>query len=283
MNSTIEIRELNSYHEMKFVQNLEKDVWNMEPIPLHQIITASQNGGLLLGAFVNEEMIGFCYSFPGFLEGQNYLCSHMLGIHPSHQGKGVGVRLKQVQKELAYEKGYNLITWTYDPLETRNAYLNLSKLRAFCSIYMENCYGEMEDNLNRGLPSDRFKVEWWINSSHISKRQEDYMKQAQHIFQWIQSKNHLPKLINIEQGLHCIATMDQPILVPVPSSFQQVKNKDYELAIDWRFKTREIFQTLFSYQYVAVSLIKDTNELVHYYVFVKQQDLEKNGIMRRIQ
>ncbi|HEK9099942.1 GNAT family N-acetyltransferase [Bacillus pfraonensis] len=268
---------------MKFVQNLEKDVWDMEPIPLHQTITASQNGGLLLGAFLNGEMIGFSYSFPGFFEGQSYLCSHMLGIHPSHQGKGVGAGLKQAQKKLAYEKGYNLITWTYDPLETRNAYLNLSKLRAICSTYMENCYGEMEDNLNRGLPSDRFKVEWWIDSSHVSKQQEDYMNQAQHVIQWVQSKDHLPKLINLEKDLHNIAAMDTPLLVPVPSNFQQMKNTDYDLAIDWRFKTREIFQTLFSQQYVAVSLIKNAGELVHYYVLVKQQNLEGNGIIRKIQ
>ncbi len=278
MNSTIETRVLNTYTDMKLVQKLEKDVWNMEPIPLHQTITASQNGGLLLGAFLNEEMIGFSYSFPGFCKGQSYLCSHMLGIHPSHQEKGVGARLKQAQKELAREMGYDLITWTYDPLETRNAYLNLSKLHAICSTYVENCYGEMEDNLNRGLPSDRFKVEWWIDSSHVSKQHKDSINQAQHIFQWETTKNHLPKLMNIEQSLHNIAVMDKPLLVPVPANFQQVKSKDNALAIDWRFKTREIFQTLFSQQYVAVSLIKNGDELVHYYVLVKQQNLERSRI-----
>ncbi|ERI10349.1 GNAT family N-acetyltransferase [Aneurinibacillus aneurinilyticus] len=275
MNSTIETHVLNTYTDMKLVQKLEKDVWNMEPIPLHQTITASQNGGLLLGAFLEGEMIGFSYSFPGFGKGRSYLCSHMLGIHPSHQEKGVGAKLKQAQKEIAREMGYDLITWTYDPLETRNAYLNLSKLHAVCSTYVENCYGEMEDSLNRGLPSDRFKVEWWINSPHVSKQHEISIDQAQRIFQWETTKNHLPKLMNIEQGLHRIAVMDKPLLVPVPANFQQVKSKDNNLAIDWRFKTRDIFQTLFSQQYVAVSLLK-SDELVHYYVLVKQQNLEIN-------
>lgn len=274
MSSVIDIQVLNTYSGLKLIQKLEQDVWNMDPLPLHQTITASQNGGLLLGAFANGEMAGFSYGFPGFNKGQSYLCSHMLGIHPSHQEKGIGARLKQEQKEIAREMGYDLIVWTYDPLEARNAYLNLSKLSAVCSTYVEDCYGEMEDSLNQGLPSDRFKVEWWINSSHVTEQHTVNTDQAQSIFQWETTEDGLPKLTNIEPGFENNLDMDRPVFVPIPANFQQIKNANNELAIDWRLKTREIFQTLFAKGYAAVSLTKSDHEPVHYYVLVQKQMLK---------
>jgi predicted GNAT superfamily acetyltransferase len=273
MSTEIETRVLTSNTDLKLVQKLEEEVWNTEPLPLHQTITASQNGGLLLGAFLNEELIGFSYSFAGFNKGNGYLCSHMLGIHPDHQEKGIGARLKKEQKEIASEMGYELITWTYDPLESRNGYLNLSKLQAICSTYVANCYGDMEDSLNQGLPSDRFKVEWWINSPHVENPFEIHKDQAQSLFEWETTEQGRPKLINTEISLQNFRGIDNPILVPVPTNFQDLKGADHELAIDWRFKTREIFQALFAKGYAAVSLLKSEDEPVHYYVFVQRQTI----------
>lgn len=87
MSSAIDIRILKNSAEMKLIQKLEQDIWNMDPLPVHQTITAAQNGGLLLGAFFQNELVGFSYGFPGFNKGKGYLCSHMLGIHPDHQEK----------------------------------------------------------------------------------------------------------------------------------------------------------------------------------------------------
>lgn len=272
MSKAFEIRVLNSQSDLKTVQKLEKRIWNMNPLPLHQTITAMQNGGLLLGAFIENEMVGFSYSFPGFYQGKSYLCSHMLGIHPELQEKGIGAKLKQAQKEIAREMGYDLIVWTYDPLETRNAYLNLSKLRAICSTYIENCYGEMKDNLNQGLPSDRFKVEWWINSSHVVDQNDVNIEEEPFKLQWKTTDDDLPILYNIEEE---IKKLDQgkPILVPVPANFQPLKRKNHSLAMDWRLKTRKIFQVLFQNGYAAVSLIKSEDELIHYYLLIQRKDV----------
>ncbi|PGY10319.1 GNAT family N-acetyltransferase [Bacillus sp. AFS031507] len=273
MSFDIKTRILSTFHELKLVQKLEEEIWNMSPHPLHQTITASQNGGLLLGAFINEDLVGFSYSFAGFNKGQSYLCSHMLGIHPSQQVKGIGASLKEKQKEIAREMGYELIMWTYDPLETRNAYLNLSKLHAICSTYVNNCYGNMEDSLNKGIPSDRLKVEWWINSSYISKPHPINLEQAESIFKWETIGGHLPKLTHVSEELYRIPTSNNPILLPVPANFQFLKSTNKELAIEWRFQTREIFQTLFAKGYAVVSLVKKDNELVHNYVFVPKRTL----------
>lgn len=260
---------------MKLIQLLEKEVWGANPIPIHQTITAVKNGGLMLGAFYKDELVGFSYSFSGFQQGQSYLCSHMLGIHPNYQVKGIGAMLKEEQRKAAAALGYQLITWTFDPLESRNAYLNLSKLRAICSTYVENCYGDMEDGLNSGLPTDRFQVEWWINSKHVINKDELFtFPKANSSFQWVLTDHSLPKLEATEQSMTEILNVEEVIFVPVPASFQDVKRKDPQLAIDWRMKSREIFQTLFSKGYVAVALKKTDDSPVHYYVLLKRNELE---------
>ena len=266
MGSVVEIRNLHSTNDLNDVKVLEDIIWKGDSIPTHQTITAVKNGGLILGAFMAEELVGFSYSFPGFLEGKVYLCSHNMGIHPDHRGKGIGSKLKEVQKETAREMGYDLITWTFDPLESRNAYLNLTKLRAVCDTYVENCYGEINDGLNNGLPTDRFKVEWWIDSEHLKIPHQNKTPVAN--IPWEMTNKDLPELGNFDS-----ISDDQYIFVPVPANFQELKRKDIALAIDWRMKTREIFQTYFKKGYVAIAIEKSNCEPVHYYMLVKRSTL----------
>jgi predicted GNAT superfamily acetyltransferase len=275
MYPEIELRILKTSDEMMQVQDLEYLIWKMDPVPVHQTITAAQNGGIVLGAFLNKKLIGFSYGFAGFNKVKGYLCSHMLGIHPEHQDKGIGAKLKQKQKEVASEMGYDLVTWTFDPLESRNAYLNLSKLNAICSIYVENCYGEMEDSLNQGLPSDRLKVEWWINSPHVIEAFKTDMEQAQSPFKWEITDDGFPALVGAEQEIQGIQNRN-PILVPVPANIQAIKSNNPQLALNWRMKTREIFQSLFKQGYAAVSILKEEEELIHKYVLVPREQLKVN-------
>jgi predicted GNAT superfamily acetyltransferase len=267
----IDLRVLKTASDMNLIQKLENDIWNMAPLPVHQTITAAQNGGLLLGAFYKNELVGFSYGFSGFNKGKSYLCSHMLGIHPDHQDKGLGALLKQKQKEMASEMGYDLITWTFDPLESRNAYLNLSKLNAVCSTYVENCYGEMDDSLNQGLPTDRLKVEWWINSSHVEEPLQIGAATIQDPFEWGVSEDDFPVLLNTERE-----DALGPVLVPIPANFQAIKSQNYDLAMDWRYKTREILQSLFEKGYAMAGFIKGKEELVHYYILVQRNELQLN-------
>src|SRR4051812_15600102 len=108
MTSTISIRRLETVPELKQVQELEIAVWQDAPLPIHQTITAIKNGGLVLGAFIKDKLVGFSYAFPGFSKGKVYLCSHMLGILQVYQGLGIGAALKQAQKEAAIKQGYSL-------------------------------------------------------------------------------------------------------------------------------------------------------------------------------
>lgn len=271
MTVNFTISSLHSIKQLQELQELEKLIWNMDPIPIHQTLTADKNGGILLGAYDNNKLIGFSYGFAGFLNGVSYLCSHMLGIHPDYQGKGIGAALKEAQKVEALRIGYQLITWTYDPLESINGYLNLSKLKAICSTYIENCYGEMEDNLNHGLPSDRFKVEWWINSEHLNDFKHLGIDECKLLSEWDLNSSGYPYLTKANLSL---LDTGETLLIPVPKNFQEIKKESFELALDWRTKTRGLFQTAFQQGYVAVEIIQNHDLPIHYYTLVKRNTLQ---------
>jgi len=272
MHTNISIRKLEKNEDMRRIQKLEREVWNGDPIPTHQTFTAAKNGGLLLGAFSGDKLVGFSYGFPGFANGKSYLCSHMLGIHPDYQLMGIGKWLKDEQRKRAQEIGYDLITWTFDPLESRNAYLNLSKLYAISDTYLENYYGEMEDGLNKGLPSDRLQIEWWFLSERVERKWMPQISKYVRPFVVGQSENGSP---TIEVELRETPLNSVGIEVPVPTHFQMLKKNEPELALDWRMKIRTIFQTLFSDGFAVVGLRK-TDQEVQYYQFVKRSTIPLN-------
>jgi predicted GNAT superfamily acetyltransferase len=263
----ISIRALESVDELEDVRRLETLIWSeYESTPIHQTQTAVKNGGIVLGAYLNDELIGFQYSFPGFNEEKTYLCSHILGIHPHYRKLGIGEKLKRQQKEEALKRGYDLITWTYDPLETVNGYLNLHKLGARCSTYVENCYGEMQDELNRGMPSDRFTIQWWI-------KEEEFDRTGQYEI----GDSLLLKVINDSNGYPFPAETDLSmdsesgfLFVPLPSDMQMLKRYSSELSLSWRLKTRQVFMHYFQKGWVAFDLVRSqSNPDLCYYVLKK--------------
>lgn len=256
---------------MAQVQQLEVAVWKTTPLPTHQTLTAIKHGGIIVGAYDKDKLVGFSYGFSAFKEGKPYLCSHMLGIDEQYRSQRIGEKLKFAQRDIALAKGYDLMVWTYDPLETRNGYLNLTKLNGICDTYVENCYGEMEDGFNKGLPSDRFEIHWYINSDYVKHKPA------------ITYTNAVPlaEVTFDEQGLpHLKKLPTKPLTgaaysLPVPKDFQQLKTQDAALAREWRFTTRECFTRLFIAGYAAIRL--EQHEQWNTYIFVKKQTLPLGG------
>ncbi|SES92693.1 Predicted acetyltransferase, GNAT superfamily [Oceanobacillus limi] len=259
----IQIRRLTTIEELYQMAEVEEAVWVAPPTPIHQTYTASYNGGLMLGAFDGDKMIGFQYSFAGFDGKKPYLCSHMLGILPAYRGRGLGVKMKQKQAEVAREMGYEMMTWTFDPLESLNAYLNLHKLGGVGAAYKVNHYGMMDDGLNTGLPTDRIQIEWWFNEENLSYdadalAEENLLLEVNSKGEPVKTKHFTDKLDH-EKDFWFVA---------VPSSFQQLKKRNQELAIVWRYETREVFQALFHHGYKATDLVR--HEGASYYYFTKK-------------
>ncbi|MBP1970775.1 putative GNAT superfamily acetyltransferase [Virgibacillus natechei] len=259
------IRTLTTMEELHHMKEVETAVWQMSPLPVHQTFTAINNGGIILGAFDGKTMIGFLYSFAGFDGHVPYLCSHMLGILPAYRTAGLGVKMKLKQAELARNMGYQMITWTFDPLESRNAYLNLHKLGATGSIYKENYYGSMTDELNQGLPTDRIHIKWDINKNHTASNipftKEKLLLDT--------SPKGSPLITDIFYSNPFKTAED--LYMAIPSNFQEIKQADFQLAKKWRMETRKVFQALFENGYQARDLIKGHTGKLNYYAFTHKK------------
>jgi predicted GNAT superfamily acetyltransferase len=177
----IEIRGLTAHSEFQDAVKLQQQIWGFEEIellPLRLFVVALKVGGQVFGAFDGQRMIGFCLAIPGLKAGgKSYLHSHMLGVLPEYRDARVGRRLKLVQREEALGRGIDLIEWTFDPLEIKNAFFNIERLGAVVRRYVFNQYGTTTSRLHGGLPTDRCIAEWWIGSARaeaiIAGRQFD--------------------------------------------------------------------------------------------------------------
>lgn len=167
----IEIRVLSTNDEFAKAVELQRQIWGFDEIellPVRFFIVASGVGGQTFGAYDGERMVGFLLAIPGLKPGGKlYLHSHMTGVLEAYRNRGVGRLLKLRQREDAIQRGFELVEWTFDPLELKNAYFNLERLGAIVRRYVLNQYGTTTSHLHGGLPTDRCVAEWWIRSPRV--------------------------------------------------------------------------------------------------------------------
>jgi predicted GNAT superfamily acetyltransferase len=167
---SIVIRKCHDLEDMRACLALQKEVWNftdIELVPLRMFVVADKVGGQVIGGFTGSEMIAFLLAIPGVHRGLSYLHSHMLAVREEYRNGGLGRRVKLFQREDALARGFELIEWTFDPLEIKNSYLNIEKLGAIARRYQVNQYGITSSPLQGGLPSDRLVAEWWLKSKRV--------------------------------------------------------------------------------------------------------------------
>ena len=178
---SIVLRRCHGIEEFRACVALQKEVWNFtdaELVPLRMFVVADKVGGQVMGAFEGNVMVGFALSVPGTRTGHVYLHSHMLAVRKDHRNAGLGRRLKLMQREDALARGIELIEWTFDPLEIKNAYLNIERLGAVARRYTVNQYGLTSSALQGGLPSDRLVAEWWLKSNRVENMLQSVAKPA---------------------------------------------------------------------------------------------------------
>ena len=171
MRGDVLIRRCTGVEEFKDCVALQKEVWNfsdLDTVPLRMFVVADKIGGQIIGAFAGNDLVGFALSIPGMRNGHQYLHSHMLAVRESHRNTGLGRNLKLAQRDEALTRGIDLIEWTFDPLEIKNAYLNIRKLGAIARRYTLNQYGMSSSPLQGGLPTDRLIAEWWLRSQRVT-------------------------------------------------------------------------------------------------------------------
>lgn len=175
------LRACHTVEEFQLALKVQKDVWNfsdIELVPVRLFVVGEKIGGHVLGAFDGDRMVGFAYGLPGYRSGHSYLHSHMLAVIPEYRNTGIGAGLKWFQREIALQQGFDLIEWTFDPLEIKNAFLNIEKLGAIARRYNINQYGITSSPLQGGLPSDRLVAEWWLRSRRVEFVHETHKRPA---------------------------------------------------------------------------------------------------------
>ena len=262
------IKLIETPEDMTAIEALQREVWQgseTDVVPAHVFIAAVHNGGLTLGAYLDGKLAGFVFGFPGLESTPDgpraKHCSHMMGILPEHRDSGIGFALKRAQWQMVRHQGLDHITWTYDPLLSRNAYLNIAKLGAVCNTYRRSEYGDMRDGLNAGLPSDRFQVDWWINTRRVERRLGKRARKPLKLDDFSKADLHpLYTLLSSTGGLprppeHASAIDGRLALAEIPSDFNVLKQEDFSLARDWRFFTREVFEKAFASGYIVTDFI----------------------------
>jgi predicted GNAT superfamily acetyltransferase len=267
----ITIRILKTVAEMEQHEALQRLVWpgsETDILPVHLLITLAHNGGLVLGAFEGETMLGMLVGFVGLYEVPDgprpKHCSHELGVHPAARDAGIGFALKRAQWQLVRQQGLDRITWTYDPLLSRNGQLNIARLGAVCDTYLRSVYGEMRDGLNAGLPSDRFQVDWWINTQRVERRLSSEPRPKLKLIdlqaaraQILYSTRATGAWIAPPEGFS--NPENALLLAEIPVDFLELKTADFELARAWRGFARSLFETCFSAGYLVTDFIHDTS------------------------
>jgi predicted GNAT superfamily acetyltransferase len=173
MTEPIRIASLTRLEDFDRCVDLQIAVWGYsdgDVIPRRMFLLAQRIGGQVIGAFDGETIVGFAMALPGFRVGQPYLHSHMLAVLPEYRNLGLGRRLKLAQRDDALARGFELMEWTFDPLEIKNAHLNIARLGAICQRYHADFYGSSSSPLQGGLPTDRLYAEWWLRSPRVVAR-----------------------------------------------------------------------------------------------------------------
>ena len=282
------IQMLESPDDLSAVEDLQRMIWpgdDTEVVPVHMLVAAVRGGGLVMGAYTSldgvgpeSQLVGFVFGFPGFYltpDGPRIKhCSHMLGVHPDHRDLGLGTALKRAQWQMVRRQGVDQITWTYDPLQSRNGYLNIAKLGSVCNTYHREYYGVMRDGLNVGIPSDRFEVDWWVDSRRVNRRlsksprrqldMADYISGGVEIINPSQVNEDgipLPASLSLSQDLERLSEKGEPetlLLVEIPADFMGLKSADPSVALEWRLHTRAVFEELFTLGYLVTNSVFQT-------------------------
>jgi predicted GNAT superfamily acetyltransferase len=261
--SDIQIRDLTSIDEFRQVIELEKAIWGYtdqgDLVTVPVFIFTVHRGATLVGAFASGgQMVGFAYAVVGMKAGRPMQWSHMAGVLPEYRG-GLGLRLKLAQRDRALAQGYDLIEWTFDPLQAMNAHFNFAKLGGIVEEYAQDFYGQSTSVLHHGTPTDRIVLSWQITAPHVVRRIE-------HASVALRVKSHevteapIANTTVMEGEWRKTKKIDLTIKerrlwIEIPTGFTEMQQRSPERALAWRMDVRQIFEEYLAKGYRAVDFV----------------------------
>jgi predicted GNAT superfamily acetyltransferase len=255
------IRELEGEAELRRCVTLQHEVWGEnfgEVVPAAILWVATRTGGIIAGAFAEDDsMVGFVFGLSGWRDGAPLHWSDMLAVLPSARGTGLGRRLKAFQRDTLSARGVNDVFWTFDPLESRNAYLNFARLGVTAREYLRDCYLGSRSHLHLGLGTDRLVAHWQLRSPRVRGRMSGETAPPGPA-----DIAALPS-VNDAAGVREDVT-EARLCVRIPADIQALKARDPEAAAGWREVTRRAFETYLGRGYVVTELVRETPEVSSY-------------------
>jgi len=235
------IRDIERVSEMREVETLQKDVWgsnDLDVVPLTMLVASREVGAVLVGAYDGSKLVGFVYGFPAYENGQVTHHSHMLAVRPSYQNHNIAYKLKLAQRERVLAQGIKRISWTFDPLQSLNAYFNFGKLGVLADTYKINFYGEATSSFLHQIGTDRLWVTWLLDSERVRKRLQTPTQQTllepERIACLIRfGANDAPQRNELSRILG-----QEHLSIEIPADINAVQNAKPELAVEWREATR---------------------------------------------
>lgn len=258
-------RILDTMPELEQIVSLQLTVWGLNPrnaVPAALLHVLALNGGLVLGAYEDDLMVGLLICLPSVHKDERYIWSHMAGVHPQHQGKGIGVGLKQFQRTWALEQGYKVIKWTADPLQRGNAHFNLRLLGETACMYFNtyhvNFYGDMDDDINRGMPSDRIEYVWQLDQPSLHQP----------------ITSDAPLVLTSDERNYPVLKLpswDEPVVkVGVPPELDALRKRDRQAVLDWRLALRQALQEAFAHGYRSADFVSSPD--CSYYILTRTSE-----------
>jgi len=257
------------------VEDLQKEVWGLQDLdvtPLTHLVAAQATGGQLIGAFDHETLVGFVYGFVGIEQGQTTLHSQMLAVKPAYRNLDVGYRLKVAQRERVLAQGLTRITWTFDPLQSVNAYFNFGKLGVVSDSYRVNFYGEETSSFLHRIGTDRLWLTWMLDSNRVRRRLQGRVNIPE-----VEAAS-LPMVQVDADGLPSLhrELSGQSVLIQIPADIDALQREHPRHAIEWRETTRRAFTEALASGFLVADFFRQprNNQSVGVYLLTRNQRIE---------
>ena len=249
-----QIRLLRTLEEYRACERLQKAVWGNLGVGSEVLSVTQKYGGVVLGTLVGGEVVGFIYAFLARYHGELIHWSHMMALEAGYRDKGLGFRMKLAHRKLALERGISSICWTYDPLQSRNAALNLHRLGARAEEFIPDCYGHFPSVIEKGLPSDRFVTNWRIGSAHVKRCLNGDPPPLDVSLPRVNETRVIARGF-VENRSFRLNLREPRLLVEIPANTDEMRVRNWPLARRWRMEMRKVFDRYFRAGYQAADFL----------------------------
>jgi predicted GNAT superfamily acetyltransferase len=258
---TVVIRDLETIEDLRKVEQVEQEVWGLldrDVTPMTLLIACKEAGSILIGAFDGNALVGFAFGFPSIERGHLGIHSHMLAVLPQYRDFDLGYKLKLAQRDRALAKGIDIMSWTFDPLQSRNAHFNFAKLGVLSDLYKVDFYGRTSSSVLHQNGTDRLWLTWAMASSRVEQRVKADQKPRQ------LPRDAVPVVASELGGRPAhgdlsTAVASKKASITIPNDIIGLESRDAAVAWEWRLATRWAFTELRKAGFVVTDYYRPTS------------------------